>query len=86
MSGEIVEGAEELINWGINTYYDIKYKNEIRYANGSIGALNKADLLVKAACRASTFPSLLINNLLPLRISRIILQITVSPTAIFRML
>lgn len=56
-AADIVGGIKDLIGWGIQTYQDFKYQDEIKYAVASLEALNKADKLVRNAQLSPSFPS-----------------------------
>jgi len=56
MASDILGGIIAAIEWGYNTYYDKKYKNELQIASESIHSLNSADILVRAAYNSPGFP------------------------------
>lgn len=63
MSGDMLGGFIDIVIWSKKTYYDKKYDQELMYASESLGALSKADNLVRSASNHSTFPKLLNNSI-----------------------
>jgi RHS repeat-associated protein len=62
MSPDMAQGLLDLIKWGEETYYDIKYKKELQYAGGSLNSLDNADKLGRAAFNNGSFPSVLLKD------------------------